>query len=183
MKWLSLLLLSSHESPVVKSPQDPVVTVTATTGIAELVNAAPSHANWLGSRTGNGGVVARAWSEPPANGAVEKFCLFDVAVNPHDAPAFVNLSLSGTSPFGIPADTTATTPLQRAPTRELRLHGQGDQIYIVDVLGGGEKAVYQIGCHTTPWPSGCGDSDSIPTGCGIINPDFEDFGEDLNKPL
>jgi hypothetical protein len=55
------------------------------------------------------------------------------------------------------------------------LHGQGDTRYLVDVLAGGAKAVYQLGCHTKPWPWGCGDGDGIPTGCGLINPDFEDF--------
>jgi hypothetical protein len=46
---------------------------------------------------------------------------------------------------------------------------------LVDVLAGGAKAVYQLGCHAAPWPWGCGDGDGTPTGCGLINPDFEDF--------
>jgi hypothetical protein len=80
-------------SSSVQSPPDPVVSVSATADIAELLATFPPSA-LLGGNS-SGGVVAHAWSEPPSNGDAEPFCIFVVSVNPHAAPAFVNLSFSG----------------------------------------------------------------------------------------
>ena len=140
--------------------------------------------------TGSGGVVARAWSEPPATGAAEPYCLWLVAVNAgsHATAAggsgatfgqLSNYSLTNLGAYKLPAASlTASTPFQAAPSRSVPVLGTGDTRYIIDFLAPGEAVVYQIGCTT----KGVGNvlpvarpAAPVSTNCGLINPSFEEF--------
>ena len=159
-------------SSTVSDPPNPTVSVSAVADIAELAAAS----QWPPAQHGSGGVVARAWSEPPANGAAEPYCITVVSVNTNDAPTLVNLSLSGLAYFGMPADVNATTPFERITRRGVRLHGEGDTRYMMDVLGPSAKAVYRLGCHAQPFPWGCGDGKAMSSGgweCGLLNADVK----------
>eukprot|EP01043_Picozoa_sp_COSAG02_P032908 COSAG02_NODE_2218_length_9474_cov_25.098453_3_plen_571_part_00 len=116
-----------------------------------------------GSRQ-SGTVVARAWSEVPASGAAEPFCIFVAAVNSGTQPQFSNISLQGMAGFNLPSNVNATVPLQPVPVRELPVLGSGDERFLLDAIGSGETVVYQIGCTTT-----------VATNCGLLNPSFEKF--------
>ena len=116
------------------------------------------------------GVVARAWSEAPAVGALEPYCIFLVAVNAgsHSTPAggsgaafgqLANYTLRNVNSFGMPythgacpgtscEQFTASTPFQAAPSRAVPVLGSGDTRYIIDFIHAGETVVYQIGCNT-----------------------------------
>ena len=144
---------------------------------------------------GAGTVVARAWTETPAAGAAEPFCVFIVATHTgsietamHGSGAVLGPQLSnytltnvewaapqmpyshGTWQF------VASTPFQAAPGRAVPILGTGDTRYIIDFLHPGETVVYQIGCHTEPsddhWRQPLA---PVTTNCGMINPSFEDF--------
>ena len=136
-------------------------------------------------------VVARAWSETPAVGAADPYCVWLVAVNTgstwtanHGSGVvvgqLVNLTLTGVGHLGMPFthgnwQFSATTPFEAAPDRSVPVLGTGSTRFIVDWIAAGETAVYQLGCGTLP-------NDPLPlaarapTGeCGLLNPSFEHF--------
>ena len=112
----------------------------------------------------SGTVVARAWSEAPAPGAADGFCIFVAAVNSGTQPQLSNLSIAGMAGFSLPSAVNASVPLQPVPVREVPVLGSGDTRFILDAIGSGETVVYQIGCNTT-----------VAENCGLLNPSFEHF--------
>ena len=114
---------------------------------------------------GSNSVVARAWAEPPAPGAVESFCVFLVAVNTglrwtaaHGAGPMLgqmtNYTMAHMGRYGMPYSHgnwqfTASTPLRPVPARAVPVLGSGDTRYIVDFIQAGETIVYQLGCHVS----------------------------------
>lgn len=147
-----------------------------------------------------GSVVARAWSETPAVGAADSYCIWLVAVNSghhwtasHGSGAVIGqlVNLTLTSPhldrFGMPFthgnwQFSASTPFQAAPDRSVPILGTGDTRFIVDFIPAGETVVYKLGCGIAPndpLPL----ADRVPTGnCGLLNPDFEHYAI-AGKPL